>query len=65
MPCVTPSIGCSSATQPTCRSQSDGHDRYTTEVVLRPYRGELTMLETKGGGKAEVGNHGPEEDVPF
>lgn len=23
----------------------DGHDRYTTEVVLRPYRGELTMLD--------------------
>ena len=21
-----------------------GNDRYTTEVVLRPYRGELTML---------------------
>lgn len=25
-------------------------DKYTTEVVLRPYRGELTMLDTKGGG---------------
>lgn len=28
----------------------DGHDRYTTEVVLRPFRGELTMLDSKGGG---------------
>ena len=28
----------------------EGHDRYTTEVVLRPYRGELTMLDSKGGG---------------
>ena len=24
-----------------------GQDRYTTEVVLRPYRGELTMLDTR------------------
>ncbi len=28
----------------------DGQERYTTEVVLRPYRGELTMLDGKGGG---------------
>ncbi len=26
----------------------DGQERYTTEVVLRPYRGELTMLDSKG-----------------
>ena len=25
-----------------------GNDRYTTEVVLRPYRGELTMLDSRG-----------------
>jgi single-strand DNA-binding protein len=43
----------------------DGNDKYTTEVVLRPYRGELTMLESKGGGKADVPTEGPEEDVPF
>jgi single-strand DNA-binding protein len=24
---------------------ADGADRYTTEVVLRPYRGEITMLD--------------------
>lgn len=28
----------------------EGKDQYTTEVVLRPYRGELTMLDSKGGG---------------
>ncbi|KAA5805217.1 single-stranded DNA-binding protein [Alkalicaulis satelles] len=28
----------------------DGNDRYTTEVVLQRYRGELTMLDGKGGG---------------
>lgn len=31
-----------------------GNDRYTTEVVLRPYRGELTML----GGRSERGSAG-------
>lgn len=28
-----------------------GQDRYTTEVVLRPFRGELTMLDGAGGGR--------------
>ncbi len=28
----------------------DGQDRYTTEVVLRPYRSELTMLDGRGEG---------------
>ncbi len=27
-----------------------GQDRYTTEVVLRPYKGELTMLDGRGEG---------------
>ena len=26
-----------------------GQDRYSTEVVLRPYRGELTLLDRPGG----------------
>lgn len=26
-----------------------GADRYSTEVVLRPYRGELTLLDSAGG----------------
>lgn len=30
----------------------DGKDNYTTEVVLRPYRGELTMLDSRSGGGA-------------
>lgn len=33
-----------------------GADRYTTEVVLRPYRSELTMLDPRGeGGAGAVG----------
>lgn len=27
-----------------------GQDRYTTEIVLRPYRGELTLLDGREGG---------------
>jgi len=29
-----------------------GQERYTTEVVVRPYRGELTMLDGRGEGAA-------------
>ncbi|MBU0799550.1 MAG: single-stranded DNA-binding protein [Alphaproteobacteria bacterium] len=35
-------------------SQS-GQEKYTTEVVLRPYRGELTMLDSRGGSGASEG----------
>lgn len=27
-----------------------GQDRYSTEVVLRPYRGEMTLLDGRDGG---------------
>lgn len=39
--------------------QQDGSDRYTTEVVLQRFRGELQMLDSKreseGGGERESG----------
>ena len=38
-----------------------GNDRYSTEVVLRPYRGELTFLDGRGdggGGGSMSGNGG-------
>ncbi|MDP9128027.1 MAG: single-stranded DNA-binding protein [Pseudomonadota bacterium] len=31
-------------------TDKEGQDKYTTEVVLRPFRGELTMLDGPGGG---------------
>jgi single-strand DNA-binding protein len=31
-------------------TDKDGQEKYSTEVVLRPFRGELTMLDSKGGG---------------
>ncbi|MBN8292833.1 single-stranded DNA-binding protein [Rhodobacter sp. NTK016B] len=37
-----------------------GQDRYTTEIVLRPYRGELTLLDGKrdSGGDGDRGQGG-------
>lgn len=37
-----------------------GQDKYSTEVVLRPFRGEITMLDSRGGGDpgGEGGGYG-------
>ncbi|WP_406644442.1 single-stranded DNA-binding protein [Aliisedimentitalea scapharcae] len=35
-----------------------GQDRYSTEVVLRPYRGELTLLDGRGGDQSGGGGYG-------
>lgn len=35
-----------------------GADRYSTEVVLRPYRSELTMLDSRGEGGGGGGGYG-------
>ena len=41
----------------TRKYEKDGRDVYTTEVVLRPYRGELTLLDGRGeGGGAGAGS---------
>lgn len=32
-----------------------GNDKYTTEIVLRPYRGELTMLDSRNSGGGQGG----------
>ncbi len=39
-----------------------GADRYATEVVLRPYRSELTLLDGRGegGGAMAVGDDYPD-----
>ena len=50
--------------------EQDGQKKYTTEVVLRPYRGELTMLDSRGGGGGGAGAGGgfgggqPEYNAP-
>lgn len=35
--------------------EQDGQKKYTTEIVLRPYRGELTMLDGAGGRSGATG----------
>ena len=34
-----------------------GADKYTTEVVLQKFRGELQMLDSRGEGGGQVGNY--------
>lgn len=43
-------------------TDKEGKDQYTTEIVLRPYRGELTMLDGKGGSAANDGASGGYSD---
>jgi len=45
----------------TRKYEKDGRDVYTTEVVLRPYRGELTMLDGKSGSGSSAANDYAEE----
>lgn len=39
-------------------TDQSGQEKYTTEVVLQQYRGELTMLDGRGGGESEGGYAG-------
>jgi single-strand DNA-binding protein len=39
-------------------TDQSGAEKYTTEVVLRPYRGELTMLDSRGSNDYGGGNMG-------
>ncbi|MDJ0611285.1 MAG: single-stranded DNA-binding protein [Kiloniellales bacterium] len=41
----------------------DGQERYTTEVVLQRFRGELTMLDSRGGGATEFGGERSDLDA--
>ena len=36
-----------------------GQEKYTTEVVLQRFRGELTLLDGRGGGSSEQGDEEP------
>ena len=47
-------------------TDNSGQERYTTEVVLRPYRGELTILDSRGGsgGMRDSGGGGYETGAP-
>jgi single-strand DNA-binding protein len=42
-------------------TDQSGAEKYTTEVVLRPYRGELTLLDGREGGSGGGAGGGYEE----
>jgi len=42
-----------------------GQDRYSTEVVLRPYRSELTMLDGRSDGGGGGGGYGGGRDEGY
>ena len=54
-------------------TDQSGQDRYSTEVVLQKYRGELTMLDSKSDGVRherepfkDEGQQGPlNDEIPF
>jgi single-strand DNA-binding protein len=43
-------------------ADQSGQDKYTTEVVLRRFRGQLTMLDTRGGGAGAGGGYDTPQD---
>ena len=42
--------------------EKDGQKIYTTEIVLRPFRGEITMLDSKGSGASSGGFSSPSQN---
>lgn len=46
-------------------TDTEGKDNYSTEVVLRPYRGELTLLDSRqGGGEGGYASGGSSSSAP-
>ena len=44
-------------------TDKDGQDRYSTEIVLRPFSGELVMLGKKGDGGSDAEPYDDSYDV--
>jgi single-strand DNA-binding protein len=40
-----------------------GQDKYTTEIIIGRFRGELTLLDSRGSG-SEAGSYGAEPHAP-
>ena len=45
-------------------TDQSGQERYSTEVVLGQFRGELTMLDTRGEGGSACGGGGGYDEAP-
>jgi single-strand DNA-binding protein len=46
-------------------TDKDGAEKYSTEVVLQNFRGELTMLDGKGGGEGGANRGAGESPASF
>lgn len=49
-------------------TDKNGNDKYTTEVVIQKFRGELTLLDSKGDDRAAApaaANADFEDSIPF
>jgi single-strand DNA-binding protein len=45
-------------------TDQSGQERYTTEVVIGRFNGQLTMLDSRSGGEGAGGSGGPSWDAP-
>lgn len=46
-------------------TDQSGVDKYTTEVVLQRYNGELTLLDSRQSESASVGHNNPDDEIPW
>lgn len=46
-------------------TDQQGVEKYTTEIVLRPYRGELTLLDGRQDGGSQQGSAGGDDNRPM
>lgn len=46
-------------------TDQQGVEKYTTEVVLRPYRGELTLLDGRQDGGSQQGSASGDDNRPM
>jgi single-strand DNA-binding protein len=45
-------------------TDNSGAEKYTTEIVLQKFRGELTMLDGRGGEGGGAGEYGGGDEMP-
>jgi single-strand DNA-binding protein len=49
----------------TRKWEKDGVERYSTEIVLQKFRGELQMLDKPAGEKSPDDRPGDDSEIPF
>jgi single-strand DNA-binding protein len=46
-------------------ADKSGAEKYTTEIVLQKFRGELQMLDATGKGEAPAASNDDDSEIPF